>query len=77
MAVSVAAALRGSGGLNAGTPLAIASVPVSATEPEAKARMISRMADGLERIRRARAVALGGGVVLAQDDDAERSRSRS
>ena len=33
IAVSVAAALRGSGGLNAGTPLAIASVPVRATEP--------------------------------------------
>ena len=36
--VIVLAAFRDSGGLNAGTPLAIASTPVSATEPPAKAR---------------------------------------
>ncbi len=44
--VSVVAAFLGSGGLKAGTPLAIASVPVSATEPEAKARMISSSPSG-------------------------------
>ena len=33
IAISVRAALRASGGLNAGTPVAIASVPVSATAP--------------------------------------------
>ena len=37
IAVIVFAAFLASGGLNAGTPLAIASTPVSATEPEAKA----------------------------------------
>ena len=35
---SVVAALRASGGLNAGTPVAIASVPVRATAPAANAR---------------------------------------
>ncbi len=40
-APSVVAAFLGSGGLKAGTPLAIASVPVSATEPDANARIIS------------------------------------
>ena len=37
MAVIVSAAFLASGGLNAGTPLAIASTPVSATEPPANA----------------------------------------
>ena len=37
MAVMVLAAFLASGGLNAGTPLAIASTPVSATEPPANA----------------------------------------
>ena len=37
MTVSVLAAFFGSGGLKAGTPLAIASTPVSATDPPAKA----------------------------------------
>ena len=41
IATSVLAALRASGGLNAGTPLAIASTPVSATEPLANARRTS------------------------------------
>ena len=36
-------ALRHSGGLNAGTPLATASVPVMAEQPSAKARPRSRM----------------------------------
>ena len=35
---SVVAALRLFGGRNAGTPLAIASMPVSAVQPEEKAR---------------------------------------
>src|SRR5674476_964516 len=38
----VVAAFRDSGGLNAGTPLATASVPVSAEQPFAKARMTRR-----------------------------------
>ena len=42
MTVSVVAALRGSGRLKAGTPLATASTPVRATEPLAKARRSSR-----------------------------------
>ena len=41
--VRVMAALCGSGFLKAGTPLAMASVPVSATEPAANARSSSRM----------------------------------
>ena len=43
MAVIVLAAFLASGGLKAGTPLAIASTPVSATEPPAKALSRSRM----------------------------------
>jgi hypothetical protein len=41
MASIVLAAFFDSGGLKAGTPLAIASTPVSATEPLAKARRMS------------------------------------
>ena len=41
MTVRVVAALRDSGGLKAGTPLATASTPVRATEPLAKARSSS------------------------------------
>ena len=43
MAIIVFAALTGSGGLKAGTPFEIASVPVSATAPKAKARRIRKM----------------------------------
>ena len=43
MAVIVFAAFFASGGLNAGTPLAIASTPVSATEPPAKALSSNRI----------------------------------
>ena len=43
----VVAAFLASGGLNAGTPVAIASVPVRATAPAANARRSSRMLDGL------------------------------
>ena len=42
MIVIVSAAFFDSGGLNAGTPLAIASTPVSATEPPANALRSSR-----------------------------------
>jgi hypothetical protein len=38
MITSVAAALRAFGGRNAGTPLLMASTPVSAVHPEANAR---------------------------------------
>ena len=43
IAVIVSAAFFDSGGLNAGTPLAIASTPVSATEPPANAFSRRRM----------------------------------
>ena len=46
IAVIVLAAFRASGGLNAGTPLAIASTPVSATDPPANALSSSRMPIG-------------------------------
>ena len=46
IAVIVLAAFFASGGLNAGTPLAMASTPVSATEPPAKALSRSRMPIG-------------------------------
>ena len=46
MTASVVAALRDSGGLNAGTPVAIASVPVSATAPAANARNTRRSVIG-------------------------------
>ena len=39
-------ALRTSGGLNAGTPLETASVPVSATAPDENARRISSSPSG-------------------------------
>ena len=54
MTVSVVAALRGSGGLNAGTPLATASTPVRATDPLAKARSTQQDRHGLERVGSAR-----------------------
>ena len=41
MTASVVAALRASGSLNAGTPVAMASVPVRPTEPAEKARTAS------------------------------------
>ena len=47
MTTSVLAAFFASGGLNAGTPLAIASVPVSATEPLANALQQQQDAEGL------------------------------
>ena len=43
MTVMVSAAFFDSGRLNAGTPLAIASTPVRATEPPANARSRSRI----------------------------------
>ena len=43
MTISVRAAFCASGGLNAGTPVAIASVPVSATAPAANARSMIRI----------------------------------
>ena len=43
MAVMVFAAFFASGGLKAGTPLAMASTPVSATEPPAKALSSNRI----------------------------------
>ena len=46
------AAFLASGGLNAGTPVAIASVPVRATAPAANARRRSRIVTGSSRLRR-------------------------
>ena len=43
MTMSVVAALRDSGGLKAGTPVAIASVPVRATAPDENARSSTRI----------------------------------
>ena len=43
MATSVSAALRDFGGRNAGTPLAMASTPVSAVQPEENARRVKNM----------------------------------
>ena len=46
MTVRVVAAFLDSGLWNAGTPLAMASTPVKATEPLANARRTSRMVSG-------------------------------
>ena len=46
MRTSVITALRVSGRRKLGTPLAIASLPVSPTEPEANARSTSRSVSG-------------------------------
>ena len=46
MTASVVAAFFASGGLNAGTPVAMASVPVSATAPAANARSSRRAVSG-------------------------------
>src|SRR5919198_5121999 len=46
MMASVSAALRDCGRRNAGTPFEIASTPVSAVEPEAKARRTMNRATG-------------------------------
>ena len=46
MTPRVVAAFFASGGLKAGTPVAMASVPVSATAPAAKARNSSRSVSG-------------------------------
>ena len=62
MTVSVVAAFLASGGLNAGTPLLIASVPVRATDPNAKAR---RMRIAETAANPSAGGAMGGGVKLA------------
>ena len=74
MTASVVAAFFASGGLNAGTPVAIASVPVRATAPAANARRSrrtetawTRLADLARRGPRVYARA------LAEDDDPERA----
>ncbi len=58
MIVMVFAAFFASGGLNAGTPLAMASTPVSATEPPANALSSSRMPS--VSVPNGRAVGSGG-----------------
>ena len=75
--MSVVAALRASGGLNAGTPVAIASVPVRATAPDENARSRTRIPTAWvvscgrgDRLRRRM-------PRLAQDHDPEDARWRS
>ena len=74
---SVVAAFFASGGLNAGTPVAIASVPVRATAPAANARRISRIAERLGRGLHLAGDRRAVGLALAEDDDPERTRPRS
>ena len=78
MAVIVSAAFFASGGLNAGTPLAIASTPVRATEPPANALSSSRTpsvsrAEG-DRVGRSRELVdrPGDDPERSDGDDAER-----
>ena len=59
--ISVVAAFFASGGLKAGTPVAIASVPVSATAPDANARSRMRMPTAPARVAVA-ATTSGGGA---------------
>ena len=75
MAVIVLAAFLASGGLKAGTPLAMASTPVSATEPPAKALSRSRMPIGSSGSARERARRRAGGALARRvpaDDVDER-----
>ena len=70
MIVIVFAAFFASGGLKAGTPLAIASTPVRATEPAANAR---RMQDDAQRLRAEGHQLVGGrlghGALAGRDPD--------
>ena len=54
MTISVRAAFWASGGLNAGTPVAIASVPVSATAPDGERAEQDQDRHVLRRLGRAR-----------------------
>ena len=85
MTISVVAAFLASGGLNAGTPLLIASVPVSATDPKANAR---RMRTAETAANPSTGGVMGGGVKLAagsplairrdaEPDEHERARRRT
>ena len=69
IATSVRAAFFDSGGLKAGTPVAMASVPVSATAPDANARRSSRIADGAGRGRSLAATIVGRRTAFAEDED--------
>ena len=68
---SVAAAFLDSGGLNAGTPVAIASVPVRATAPAAKARRTRIAVSGWIVPRHLVAQLRGVGAAFAEDEDPE------
>ena len=61
MTSRVVAAFFGSGGLNAGTPVAMASVPVRATAPEANARRRSTT-DTAPAVLAVAATTSGGGA---------------
>ena len=74
MTASVAAAFFASGGWNAGTPVAIASVPVRATAPAANARSRRRTVTAWKLSPTWLATAASSyGVALAEDDDPERA----
>ena len=64
-------ALRGSGGLKAGTPFDTASVPVNATEPDEKAR---KDEEDAERLGLLRGEPRGGSVVLGHRPVTYRNR---
>ena len=74
--MSVVAALRASGGLKAGTPVAIASVPVRATAPDENARSRTRIPTAWV-VSCDRGDRLLGDPRLAQHDDAEDAHGRS
>ena len=63
IATRVAAAFLASGGLNAGTPVAIASVPVRATAPAANARSRSSTLTACTVLTVAAWASGGGGCV--------------
>ena len=78
MTISVVAALRDSGGLNAGTPVAIASVPVSATGTRREGPQEQDQSDAARPSLLRRATTSGVGAAgLAEDHDPERARARS
>ena len=73
ISASVVAAFRLFGGLNAGTPLAIASIPVSAVVPEANARSAKNSSASPVRLR---VRGLGADAVVgALGDDRRRRRT--
>ena len=77
IATRVAAAFLASGGLNAGTPVAIASVPVRATAPAANARSRSSTLTVWAVFTTAAWASGGGGCAFAEHDDPVGAERRS